>query len=44
MDTKIEETKQKIKNLQLKAKDILKKGNAYKENNPAMARYVYVQF
>ena len=33
-----------IKKEDYKAKAILKKGNEYKENNTATARYAYVQF
>lgn len=33
-----------IKKEDAKAKAILKKGNEYKENNAASARYAYVQF
>lgn len=40
----IEDLKLKIKELQKKAKEILKQGNSYKETNPASCRYAYVQF
>ena len=36
--------KESIKKEDQKAKAILKKGNEYKENNVASARYAYVQF
>ena len=42
--TNIKKTKEKIKTLQVAAKNVLKEGNEYKSNNPASCRYAYVQF
>ena len=41
---KILQVKAEIKKLQTKSKNILKQGNEYKQNNPASARYAFVQF